>query len=80
MWNLRCCRTLEGINGVTCIYYTLGDVNVKEKDVVKQNDIIAKSGQSQIETTKQTLLFEVYLNGTLTDPNIFYEKTLADLN
>lgn len=67
--------TLEG-KDVTCVYYTLGDIEVKEGDEVKQNDVLAKSGQSKIETTKQTLLFEVYMNGVLTNPNTFYENEL----
>ncbi len=72
--------TLEGKNGLTCIYYTLGEVLVKEKDEVKQNDILAKSGQSQIETTKQTLLFETYLDGALTDPNNIFGKKIEELD
>ena len=71
--------TLEGEKS-TCVYYTLGDLNVKQGDNVKQNDIIAKSGQSQIDTTKQTLLFEVYMDGVLTNPNTFYEQTLNELD
>ena len=71
--------TLESEN-VTCIYYTLGEVLVKEGDQVNQNDIIAKSGQSEIDTTKQTLLFEVYLDGVLTNPNTFFEKTVNELD
>ena len=67
--------TLEG-KDATCVYYTLGDIEVKEGDEVKQNDVLAKSGQSKIETTKQTLLFEVYMNGVLTNPNTFYENEL----
>lgn len=71
--------TLES-DKVTCIYYTLGEILVKEGDQVNQNDIIAKSGQSEIDTTKQTLLFEVYLDGVLTNPNTFYEKTVNELD
>lgn len=71
--------TLEGKNNVRCIYYTLGEVLVKVDDEVHQNDIIAKSGQGKIDTTKQTLLFEVYINGKLTNPNTFYEKKLTEL-
>ncbi len=72
--------TLEGQNNTVCTYYTLGDVKVKVNDEVKQNDIIATSGQSEIDTTKQTLLFEVYLNGILTNPNTFFEKNNNELN
>lgn len=71
--------TLEG-KDTTCIYYTLGEVLVEEGDEVKQNDVLAKSGQSKIETTKQTLLFEVYMDGVLTNPNIFYEQTINELD
>lgn len=72
--------TLDTGKNVTCVYYTLGEVTVKQGDQVKQNDIIAKSGQSEINTTKQTLLFEVYMNGVLSNPNTFYEKAVTDFN
>ena len=71
--------TLEISDKVTVTYYTLGEVLVKQGDTVNQNDVIAKSGQSKIDTTKQTLLFEVYLNGKLTNPNIFFEKNIEEL-
>ena len=71
--------TLEG-ESATCIYYTLGEVNVKVGGKVLQNDIIAKSGQSEIDTTKQTLLFEVYMDGILTNPKVFFEKQINELD
>lgn len=71
--------TLESSKNITCVYYTLGELKVKVGDTVKQNDILATSGQSKIETTKQTLLFEVYVKGILTDPATFFNQNLNEL-
>ncbi len=67
-------------DNVTCVYYTLGEVLVKQGDSVNQNDIIAKSGQGKIDTTRQTLLFEVYMDGVLVNPNTFYEQIMNELD
>lgn len=63
---------------ITTIYYTFGELKVKVGDKVTQKMPIATSGESKLETSKkQTLLFEVYKNGTLTNPNSILEKTNA---
>jgi len=60
----------------TTIYYTLGETKVNVGDTVTKGMIIATSGESKLETEKkQTLLFEVYKNGTLINPNTILEKT-----
>ena len=67
--------TIEHANNLVSIYYTLGEINVKTGDQVKQNDIIAKSGSSKLQTSKPyTLLFETYLEGKLVNPNTILEK------
>ena len=68
-------------NHITAVYYTSGEVKVNEGDTVLQNDIIATSGTTKLETQKQqTLLFETYINGILTNPNTLFEKNISDLN
>lgn len=71
--------TLES-NNVTTIYYTLGEIKVKVGDTVNMGDTIATSGISKIESNKQTLLFEVYMNGVLTNPETLFEKNISELN
>ena len=71
--------TLES-NNVTTIYYTLGEIKVKVGDTVNMGDTIATSGISKIESNKQTLLFEVYMNVVLTNPETLFEKNISELN
>ena len=66
--------TIEHDNNLTTIYYTLEDIKVKVGDSVKQDDVIAKSGSSKLQTSKPyTLLFETYLEGNLVNPNSILE-------
>ncbi len=72
---------IEHNEKLTTIYYTAGEVQVKTGDIVKKGNILAKSGQSKLQTTKkQTLLLETYWNGTLTNPNSVIGKNMTDLN
>lgn len=62
--------TIEHENNLVTIYYTLGEIKVKEGDTIKQGDILAKSGSSKLQTSKPyTLLFETYQEGKLVNPN-----------
>lgn len=73
--------TLEHSNKLTTIYYTLGETKVKVGDKVTQNQLLATSGTSKLETTKaNTLLFETYVNGILVNPNTVLEKNVSELN
>jgi len=73
--------TIENSSKLTTIYYTLGETKVNIGDTVKKDQIIAQSGSSKLETSKtNTLLFETYLNGILTDPATVLEKNISDLN
>ena len=61
---------IEHENNLVTIYYTLGEIKVKEGDTIKQGDILAKSGSSKLQTSKPyTLLFETYQEGKLVNPN-----------
>ena len=72
--------TIEHNSKVTTVYYALGETKVNVGDTVTKNQLIATSGTSKLETDKeQTLLFEVYIDGVLTNPTEFYEKTLDEL-
>ena len=72
--------TIEHDKNITSVYYTLGEVKVEQGATVTQNQVIATSGTSKLQTTKpQTLLFETYVNGVLTNPNSLFDKNIAEL-
>ena len=62
------------------IYYSLGEVNVEVGEVLNQGDLIGTSGENNINDATSNLLFEVYYNGTLLNPEEFYEMDVASLN
>ena len=62
------------------VYYSLGEVTVKNGDVLKCGDIIGKSGDNLLEGEKDnSLLVEVYYNGNTIDPEDFYNMNIEDL-
>ena len=62
------------------VYYSLGEVTVKNGDVLKSGDIIGKSGDNLLEGEKDnSLLVEVYYNGNTIDPEDFYNMNIEDL-
>lgn len=62
------------------IYHSLGEVNVKVGDTVKQNDVIGKSGKVNIDKGyENALLFEVNYQGQILNPNKFYNMKVSDL-
>jgi len=72
--------TIEYNTKVTIVYYSLSDVKVTSGSIVKANDIIGTSGSNKLENEKQNcLLFEVYIDGNLVNPEEFFEMSLEDL-
>lgn len=62
------------------IYHCLGEVNVNIGDVVKQNDVIGKSGKVNVDSGyENALLFEVNYQGQIINPNDFYNMKVSDL-
>lgn len=61
-------------------YYSVGNINVTEGQVVKQGDILGTSGKNNISSTSDNmLLFEVSLNGININPEKYYQTNLKDL-
>ena len=58
----------------------MGEVNVQVGEVLSQGDIIGTSGENNITDSASNLLFEVYYNGTLLNPEEFYLMSVQDLN
>lgn len=70
---------IEHTNNLRTIYYSLSEVTLKVGDNVTQGQIIGLSGQSKLETGKaNNLLFEVYQNGNLLNPEKFYEMNPSE--
>lgn len=71
---------IEHTNNLRTVYYSLSEVLLKVGDTVAQGQIIGLSGQSKLETGKaNNLLFEVYQDGNLLNPEKFYEMDLKEL-
>lgn len=67
-------------NELVTIYHCLGEVFVKDGDEVKQNDVLGKSGEVNIDDGyENALLFEVNYKGSLMNPIEFYNIKKSDL-
>ena len=62
------------------IYYSLGEVNVAVGEALSAGDLIGVAGVNHITDNEFNLLFEVYYNGTLLNPEEFYTMDLTELN
>ena len=72
--------TIEHSNGFMSTYQSITDISVKEGDLVKQGDVIAKSSTSNISTDLGNhLYFELILNGSTVDPEDYFDKSLNEL-
>lgn len=64
---------IEHNSNLKTTYQSVDNIAVKVGDEVKQGDIIATSGANKIyENNKNCLLFEVYKDGQLLNPQDFY--------
>ena len=66
-------------NNIISVYQSLKDVTVNKGDKVTAGQVIGKSGSCDLITDSQNNLhFELYVNGTIADPEIYYNKKLSD--
>lgn len=71
---------IKSSNGIISIYQSLGTVNVKVDDVVKQGTIIGTSGKSSINSaTEYGLYFELIVNGNIVNPDKYYDKLVNEI-
>lgn len=76
-------KTVEIRNSTELIvlYQSLGEVAVKKGDTITQGQIIGKSGTCSLYSDVQNgLHFEMYKNGTVINPEKFYDKSVKDLS
>lgn len=75
-------KTIEIRNSseIIVMYQSLGNVLVKKGDVVTQGQIIAKSGTCNLNNEiKQGLHIEIYKNGSVINPEKYYDKSVKEL-
>ena len=71
--------TIRHDNELISVYQSLGEVAVKKGDKVQTGQVIAKSGSCDlIKNSKNNLHFELYVNGTIADPENYYDKTIKE--
>lgn len=66
-------------NNLISVYQMVGEIKVKEKDVVQAGMVIAKSGTSKIFPEDNNLHFEIIQNGNVKDPKTIIGKNTKDL-
>ena len=63
---------------VTTIYYSLSELNLAVGDSIKQGDVIGISGTNKIDSSSNNMiLFEVYIDGNLVNPEEYYNMQLS---
>lgn len=71
--------TIRHDNELISVYQSLGEVAVKKGDKVQTGQVIAKSGSCDlIKNSRNNLHFELYVNGTIADPENYYDKTIKE--
>ena len=71
---------IRNSNEIIVMYQSLGEVLVKKGDSVTQGQVIAKSGTCSLNSeVKQGLHFEMYKNGSVINPEKYYDKLVKDL-
>lgn len=72
--------TIEHTNGVTSVYQSVSEINIKADDAVIKGQVIAKSSTSNISKELDNhLYFELIVNGLCVNPEEFYNKSVNEL-
>lgn len=67
-------------NNIISVYQSLSNVKVNVNDTVIQGQVIAQSGESNINKDMGNHLhFELYYNGNIVNPEEYYNKSLEEL-
>lgn len=66
-------------NDYVSIYQSLSTIDVKKGDIIKQGQVIGKSGTNEIDKDMGNHLhFELYLKNQVVDPSLYIDKTLTE--
>lgn len=72
--------TIKHDKDIISTYQSLGEVSVKKGDKVTANQVIGKSGKSDlINTTDNNMHFEMYINGSIVNPEEYFDKELGEI-
>ena len=67
-------------NDLISVYQSLGSVDVKVDDTVTQGSIIGKSGEANVSPELGNHLhFELYYQGSVVNPENYYDKSINEL-
>lgn len=67
-------------NNIISTYQGLSVVNVKKDQLIKQGDVIGKSGSLNVgDKVENGLLFEFIYNGKLVNPENYFDKKVSEL-
>ena len=68
-------------NELISVYQSLSEINVKENDKVLANQVIGKSGESNVnKDLGNHLHFELYHHGKVVNPINYFDKNVDELN
>lgn len=71
---------IEHENGITSVYQSVSDIQVKANDTVTSGQIIAKSSTSNISTELDNhLYFELIIDGICVNPENYYDKSINEI-
>lgn len=72
---------IENENGLVATYASLSEVNVKEGDIVKQDDIIGKAGTCSLESDLGNHVYFALNNaeGKNLNPEKYFDKEIKDM-
>lgn len=71
---------IEHTNKIISVYQSVSEVAVKENQVVKQGEVIAKSGESNLNLSlKKHLLFELIVNSNIVNPEDYFNKNVENV-
>lgn len=71
--------TIRHDNELISVYQSLSGISVKKGDKVQTGQVIGRSGSCDLITSsKNNLHFELYVNGTIADPENYYDKTVSE--
>lgn len=73
--------TVKHNNNLISKYSSLSSVNVKVGDTVNAGEVIGKSGQNKVSTSKSNMLMiELTLNGEYVNPTKYYNVSIDQIN
>lgn len=71
---------IEHNNKMISVYQSVSEVAVKENQVVKQGEIIAKGGESNLNLSlKKHLLFELIVDNNIVNPEEYFNKNVENI-